>query len=96
MAEIKFNENGQGYIDFEWLLNLTSEEFVENVKEDLAFITSRKCDVKVLETDSQVTVIVKSIALVAIHKFYKNFPNLPERICFTHTEVKEFWGMING
>lgn len=96
MSEIKFNENGQGYIDFEWLLNLTSEEFVSNVKEDMAFISSFKCDVKVTENDDQVTVIIKSIALVAIHKFYKKHPDLSERICFTHTEVRELWGIVNG
>lgn len=68
MAEIRFEENGQGFFDFEYLLNITNELFVNRIKSQLSLVF--KNDIKIIENELYVTVIIQHIS-TTIYKFYK-------------------------
>ena len=70
MAEVVWNANGQGEFDFDYLLKLTNQEFVDRVKKSITDIFQNNATVKV-QVGDQVKVFVADNNFVHIHVFSK-------------------------
>jgi len=69
MEEVVWNVNGQGEFDFDYLLNLTNQEFVECVEKSITDF-QRNVTVKV-QVGDQIKVFVADNNFVHIHVFSK-------------------------
>lgn len=74
MTEIKVNENGQAFFDFDALEKLTSKEFVVFIFDELRKDSSNEVlDIVVEKNQFYVKVYMKSDVKVKIFSFDKNF-----------------------
>lgn len=75
MTKVIWNENGQGEFDFEYLLNLTSEEFIEEFKNyfDVLSSRNRKVVVKIEESycGNTIHIYLTNGGTCVVYDFYK-------------------------
>jgi len=70
MTEIIWTSNGQGAFDFDYLLNLTNQEFVDFIEKSIIDFRQNVVTIKV-QNDDQVKVFVVGNDIVHIHVFSK-------------------------
>lgn len=73
MTELVWNANGQGEFDFDYLLNLTSQVFVDVVSRALCdeFRGTLK-SIKVEDTGDFVRVYIIQGAILSVYNYFKN------------------------
>lgn len=94
MTEIVWTSNGQGAFDFDYLLNLTSQDFVDDVKRDINDCISFSA-VKIQEFSIGVRSYVVDGSAVRIRDYDKNtgkiyFYMLP------YFDIEWIWGAMDG
>lgn len=93
MTEIIWTSNGQGAFDFDYLLNLTNQEFVERVAKSITDF-QKNITVKV-QVGDQVKVFVADNDFVHIHVFSKMLQ--ASRSYFLNKyEIDWVWSVMNG
>ena len=100
MAIVKYEKNGQGYYDFDALLNATSVEFVERVQGVISDIEERSYSggllaVHVDINESFSTVYVYEKSMVSVFSYYKSIQSI-HVAHLSKSELEMMVGVLNG
>lgn len=94
MAIVNFSKNGQGYFDFETFAKLTSDEFVEKIKDHIDSILNddEEFELKVdLDCDTESVFIITN-RIVTIYRFYG--PGYIKSMAFSKRYLKDIVGEL--
>lgn len=94
MTDIIWTSNGQGAFDFDYLLNLTNQDFVEGVQRDIEQSISFSA-IKVEEFGKYVKSYVVSPSSVRLRYFDKETSEMFFDM-LTYFDIEWIWGAMNG
>ena len=94
MAEIIWNK-GQGEFDFDYLLNLTNQKFVDSVLNSIQYDELKVSTIKVSDFPSVVQVIVYYGYAFKVFQFYKISENF-ESVSLVYDDLKWMHDTLGG
>lgn len=93
MAEVVWNANGQGEFDFDYLLNLTDQNFCDFVSKQLDNHLGAVKVIKVVEMYGVVRVTAVTLFELTIYRYWKHEKLKPEYDSITITDNELLWAM---
>ncbi|PIJ95603.1 hypothetical protein [Lysinibacillus sphaericus] len=94
MTDVNWTSNGQGAFDFDYLLNLTSQDFVNDVKRDIDDCISFS-SVKIDEFSISVISYVVDGGAVRIRHYDKETGKISFNL-LSYFDIEWIWGAMDG